>query len=83
VLEVVGGVGVLISRWRRAAAAILVALMIGALCTHAVHAEFPRVIPPLVLGLLAFLLCSSPPPRTTTSNGDDSGTTPPPQCQTG
>ena len=56
VLEILGGVGVLIPRWRRAAAAILVALMIGALCTHAVQAEFTRLIPPLVLGGLAFLL---------------------------
>ena len=32
---------------------------IGALCTHAVHAEFPRLIPPFVLGGLAFLLYSS------------------------
>ncbi len=55
-LEILGGLGVLIPKWRRAAAAILVALMFGALCTHAVHAEFPRLIPPLVLGGLAFLL---------------------------
>ena len=58
VFEIVGGLGVLIPMWRRAAAAILVAVMIGALCTHAVHAEFPRLVPPLVLGGLAFLLCS-------------------------
>ena len=56
VFEILGGLGVLIPRWRRAAAAILVALMIGALGTHAVHGEFPRLIPPLVLGGLAFLL---------------------------
>jgi hypothetical protein len=31
--------------------------MFGALCTHVVHGEFPRLIPPLVLGGLAFLLC--------------------------
>ena len=59
VFEILGGLGVLIPRWRRAAAAILVALMIGALCTHAIQAEFPRLIPPLVLGGLAFLLYSS------------------------
>ena len=59
VLEILGGLGVLIPKWRRAAAAILVALMIGALGTHAVHAEFPRLIPPLVLGMLASLLYSS------------------------
>ena len=59
VLEILGGLGVLIPKWRRAAAAILVALMFGALCTHAVHAEFPRLIPPFVLGGLAFLLYSS------------------------
>jgi putative oxidoreductase len=63
--EILGGFGVLIPRWRRAAAAILVALMIGALCTHAVHAEFMRLIPPVVLGVLAFLLYSLPVPRST------------------
>ena len=59
VLEILGGLGVLIPKWRHAAAAVLVALMIGALGTHAVHAEFQRLIPPLVLGGLAFLLYSA------------------------
>ena len=59
VFEILGGLGVLIPRWRRAAAAILVALMLGALGTHAIQAEFPRLIPPLVLGGLAFVLYSS------------------------
>ena len=61
VLEILGGLGVLIPKWRRAAAGTLVALMIGALGTHAVHAEFPRLIPPLVLGGLAFLMYSARP----------------------
>ena len=61
VLEILAGLGLLIPKWRRAAAAILVALMIGALGTHAVHAEFPRLIPPLVLGGLAFLMYSARP----------------------
>jgi putative oxidoreductase len=61
VLEILGGVGVLIPRWRRAAAATLGVLMIGALGTHAVHAEFLRLIPPLVLGGLAFLMYSAHP----------------------
>ena len=60
-LEILAGLGVLIPRWRRAAAAILVAVMIGALGTHAVNAEFPRLIPPLVLGGLAFLVYSARP----------------------
>ena len=60
-LEILGGLGVLIPKWRRAAAATLVVLMIGALGTHAVHAEFPRLIPPLVLGGLASLLYSGRP----------------------
>src|SRR5215468_8154428 len=53
VLEILGGLGVLIPRVRRVASAILMALMIGALCTHAVQREFPRLIPPLALGGLA------------------------------
>jgi uncharacterized membrane protein YphA (DoxX/SURF4 family) len=61
VLEILGGLGVLIPTWRRAAAATLVALMIGALGTHALNAEFPRLIPPLVLGGLAFLVYSARP----------------------
>jgi putative oxidoreductase len=56
VFEILGGLGVLIPRWRRTASLTLGALMIGALCTHVVNAEFPRVIPPLVLGGLAFLM---------------------------
>ena len=60
-LEILGGLGVLIPMWRRAAAATLVVLMIGALGTHTVSAEFPRLIPPLVLGGLAFLLSASRP----------------------
>jgi len=61
VLEILGGVGVLIPKWRRAAAATLAVLMIGALGTHVVHAEFRRLIPPLVLGGLAFLMYSAHP----------------------
>src|SRR5947207_13305672 len=61
VFEILGGLGVLISRWRRAAAAVLVLLMIGALCTHALYAEFPRLIPPHALGATPFLLYSSSP----------------------
>ena len=60
-LEILGGLGVLIPKWRRAAGATLIAIMIGALCTHAVQAEFPRLIPPLVLGGLAFLIYSARP----------------------
>ena len=56
VFEILGGLGVLIPRWRRAASLILGAVMMGALCTHLVRAEFPRVIPPLVLGGLALLM---------------------------
>jgi putative oxidoreductase len=59
--EALGGLGVLIPKWRRAAAAILVVLMTGALGTHVVHGEFPRLIPPLVLGGLALLMYSARP----------------------
>jgi putative oxidoreductase len=61
-LEILGAVGVLIPRCRRPAAALLVALMIGAFGTHAAHAELPRLGPPLVLGGIAFLLYWSRPP---------------------
>ena len=54
--EVLGGLAVLVPGWRRAASLTLGALMVGALGTHAVHAEFARVVPPLVLGGLASLM---------------------------
>jgi putative oxidoreductase len=38
VFEILGGLGVLIPRLRRPAAASLIAIMMGALCTHAVNA---------------------------------------------
>lgn len=56
VLEILGGLGVLLPRWRRTAAMLLVALMLGAAGTHVLHAEFPRLLPPLVLGGLALLV---------------------------
>lgn len=56
VFEILGGIGVLIPQWRRAASLTLGVLMIGGLCTHVVNAEFPRIIPPLVLGGLVFLM---------------------------
>jgi putative oxidoreductase len=65
VLEILGGLGVLVPRSRRPAAMLLAALMLGALGTHLLHAEFPRVIPPLVLGGLALLVSLvSAPSRT-------------------
>lgn len=62
VLEILGGLGVLIPTWRRPAAMLLIALMLGALCTHVLHAEFSRVLPPLVLGGLAFLVSRASAP---------------------
>jgi putative oxidoreductase len=56
VVEILGGIGVLIPWARRVASLSLVAVMTGAACTHAAYAEYPRIIPPLVLGSLAFLV---------------------------
>jgi putative oxidoreductase len=56
VLEVLAGLAVLLPRWRRPAAIILIVLMIGAACTHALNAEFSRVVPPLIFGGLALLV---------------------------
>jgi putative oxidoreductase len=53
VLEILGGLGLLVPRTRRVAAATLIVIMIGALSTHLVNGEAPRVVPPLVLGGLA------------------------------
>jgi uncharacterized membrane protein YphA (DoxX/SURF4 family) len=58
VLEVLAGVGLLIPRSRRAAAATLLALMVGALVTHLVHGEPARLAAPLILGGMALLVTS-------------------------
>jgi uncharacterized membrane protein YphA (DoxX/SURF4 family) len=58
VLEILGGLGVLVPKVRRPAAWLLIALMLRAAGTHALTAEFARVLPPLVLGGLALLLSS-------------------------
>jgi putative oxidoreductase len=55
-IETLGGIAIVIPRWRKAAAGILIVVMAGALYTHARNGEFPRVIPPLVLGSLAFVV---------------------------
>jgi len=55
-LEILAGVGLLIPKVRRSAAATLIGLMIGAMCTHFFNAEYPRLIPPLVLAALALVL---------------------------
>jgi len=57
-LEVFGGFGLLIAKVRRAAAATLIALMVGACLTHLVHSEPLRLMPPLILGGLALLVYS-------------------------
>jgi len=58
VLEVFGGIGVLIAKVRGAAAATLIALMVGACLTHLAHGEPVRLMPPLILGGLALLVYS-------------------------
>jgi putative oxidoreductase len=58
ILEVCGGFGLLIAKVRRAAAATLIALMVGACLTHLVNAEPLRLLPPLVLGALGLLVYS-------------------------
>jgi len=60
-VEIIAGLALLLPRTRKPAAGSLVVVMAGALCTHLIHGELPRVIPPLVLGVLAFLLFSSAP----------------------
>jgi putative oxidoreductase len=56
-LEILAGVGLLITKLRQSAAATLVAIMIGAVCTHLLNAEYQRLIPPLVLAAFALVLC--------------------------
>lgn len=53
ILEIVAGIAILIPRFRRMAAAALMIIMAGALCTHALHGEWARMIPPVLLGSLS------------------------------
>jgi putative oxidoreductase len=55
-IELLGGIGLLVPRARPAAALVLGALMIGALGTHLLNGEWARVVPPLVLGGVASLI---------------------------
>jgi len=61
ILEIVAGIAILIPRWRKIAAATFMIIMVGAVCTHALHGEWARVIPPLFLGSLAFASAWSAP----------------------
>lgn len=56
VLEIVGGIGLLVPVATRPAAGALMVVMAGALYTHLSHGEVLRVVPPLVLGTFAFLI---------------------------
>ena len=69
ILEIVAGIAIVIPRWRRMAATTLMIIMAGALCTHALHGEWQRVIPPLFLASLAFASAhwSGPGPARTTA----------------
>jgi hypothetical protein len=58
-LEILGGVGLLFAKSRKAGAAILIAVMLGALGTHLVAGEYSRLVPPLVLGGLVALSYAS------------------------
>ena len=59
-VEILAGIGLVILRTRRIAAGIVIGVMVGAVGTHLLHGELPRVIPPLVLGGAASLVyCGS------------------------
>jgi len=60
-VEIISGLALLVPRSRKPAAFSLTVLMAGALGTHLIHRELPRIIPPLILGILAFLLFLSTP----------------------
>ena len=55
-VEVAAGAALFLTRSRRAAAITLMIVMAGALLTHLVHGEFPRVLPPLILSALLYVV---------------------------
>ena len=64
-VEILAGLGLLVPPLRRWAAIAVLVVMSGALATHLLHAEFVRVLPPLLLGGLAFGLYFWQPRGTT------------------
>jgi len=60
-IEILAGLGLLVPPLKRFAAVWLMAVMAGALLTHLRHGELIRVLPPLILGGLLFLLYSWQP----------------------
>ncbi len=59
IVEILSGLGMLVPKSRRVAAATAAGLMLGAACTHLVSGEVVRVISPLILGGLAFAIYRS------------------------
>ena len=60
-IEILAGLGLLVPPLKRLAAASLMVVMAGALLTHLLHGELVRVLPPLILGGLSFVLYSWQP----------------------
>ena len=71
-IEVVSGLALLLPWSRKGAAVSLTVVMAGAIGTHLIHGELLRVIPPLILGMLALLLLFPGPilERRRLSSGD-------------
>lgn len=60
-VEIISGLALLVPRSRKPASVSLALVMAGAVGTHLIHNELPRIIAPLILGILAFLLFLSTP----------------------
>jgi uncharacterized membrane protein YfcA len=58
-IEILGALALLLPVARLFGAGALILVMAGAFCTHLVHREFLRTIPPVVLGLLAYVVLFS------------------------
>ena len=61
-VEIISGLALLVPRSRKPASVTLALVMAGAVGTHLIHGELPRIVVPLILGILAFLLFLSTPP---------------------
>jgi len=60
VLEMIGGIALLIPAATRTAAGVLIVVMTGACYTHLSHGEPLRIVPSLVLGVFLVLLWRQP-----------------------
>jgi len=73
IFESIGGLGLFIPATARYAPILLIIVMTGAIVTHAVNAEYARIITNVVFGLILYLLYRSYESETTVQTSTIAG----------